>query len=64
RRQTQKPRRPYGKERLDVELKLVGEYRPCCKRELWKVQYTLSRIHNSAINMLTLNEKNPRRIFE
>ena len=59
-----KPRRPYEKERLDAELKLVGEYGLRCKRELWRVQYTLSRIRNAARELLTLDEKNPRRIFE
>ncbi|XP_004499428.1 small ribosomal subunit protein uS4y [Cicer arietinum] len=59
-----KPRRPYEKERLDAELKLVGEYGLRCKRELWRVQYALSRIRNNARNLLTLDEKNPRRIFE
>ncbi|KAI3916661.1 hypothetical protein MKW98_026403 [Papaver atlanticum] len=49
-----KPRRPYEKERLDAE----------CKRELWRVQYALSRIRNVARNILTLDEKDPRRIFE
>jgi small subunit ribosomal protein S9e len=59
-----KPRRPYEKERLDSELKLVGEYGLRCKRELWRVQYALSRIRNAARELLTLDEKNPRRIFE
>jgi ribosomal protein uS4 len=59
-----KPRRPYEKERLDAELKLVGEYGLRCKRELWRVQYALSRIRNAARHLLTLDEKNPRRIFE
>ena len=59
-----KPRRPYEKERLDHELRLVGEYGLRCKRELWRVQYVLSRIRNAARMLLTLDEKNPRRIFE
>jgi small subunit ribosomal protein S9e len=59
-----KPRRPYEKERLDAELKLVGEYGLRCKRELWRVQFALSRIRNAARELLTLDEKNPRRIFE
>ncbi|KAK8941506.1 40S ribosomal protein S9-2 [Platanthera guangdongensis] len=59
-----KPRRPYEKERLDAELKLVGEYGLRCKRELWRVQYVLSRIRNAARELLTLDEKNPKRIFE
>ncbi|ONM59891.1 40S ribosomal protein S9-2 [Zea mays] len=50
--------------RLDAELKLVGEYGLRCKRELWRVQYALSRIRNAARELLTLDEKNPRRIFE
>ncbi|KAL6562530.1 40S ribosomal protein S9-2 [Orobanche gracilis] len=59
-----KPRRPYEKERLDSELRLVGEYGLRCKRELWRVQYALSRIRNNARDLLTLDEKDPRRIFE
>lgn len=49
---------------MDAELKLVGEYGLRCKRELWRVQYALSRIRNAARELLTLDEKNPRRIFE
>ncbi|KAM2978486.1 hypothetical protein FF2_015286 [Malus domestica] len=44
-----KPRRPYEKERLDAELKLVASQ---------------SRIRNNARELLTLDEKNPRRIIE
>jgi small subunit ribosomal protein S9e len=49
---------------LDAELKLVGEYGLRAKRELWRVQYALSRIRNAARMLLTLDEKNQRRIFE
>ena len=45
-------------------MKLVGEYGLRCKRELWRVQYALSRIRNNARMLLTLDEKNQRRIFE
>merc|ERR1711916_130933 len=34
------------------------------ERELWRVQYSLSRIRNAARELLTLDEKNPRLIFE
>ncbi|GIL80109.1 hypothetical protein Vretifemale_9294, partial [Volvox reticuliferus] len=59
-----KPRRPYEKERLDAELKLVGEYGLRNKRELWRVQMVLSKIRNAARVLLTLEEKDPKRIFE
>lgn len=59
-----KPRRPYEKERLDAELKIVGEYGLRNKRELWRVQMQLSKIRNAARTLLTLEEKDPRRIFQ
>ncbi len=59
-----KPRRPFEKERLDAELKLVGEYGLRNKRELWRVQMVLSKIRNAARTLLTLEEKDPKRIFE
>mmetsp|Transcript_22961 Transcript_22961/g.32330 ORF Transcript_22961/g.32330 Transcript_22961/m.32330 type:complete len:191 (+) Transcript_22961:41-613(+) len=58
------PRRPFEKERLDAELKLVGEYGLKNKREVWRVQYTLSRVRKRARELLTLDEKDPMRLFE
>jgi len=58
------PRRPFEKERIDSELKVVGEYGLKNKRELWRVQLTLARIRSSARKLLTLPANNPRRQFE
>ena len=58
------PRRAFEKERIDQELKLLGEYGLRCKREIWRVQLALSKIRKSARLLLTLPEKDPRRVFE
>jgi small subunit ribosomal protein S9e len=58
------PRRPYEKERLDQELRIIGEYGLKNKRELWRVKYALKKIRTAARYLLTLDEKDPRRIFE
>merc|ERR1712112_621524 len=58
------PRRPFEKERLDQELKLIGEYGLRNKREAWRVKYTLGKIRTAARELLTLEEKDPRRLFE
>merc|ERR1712154_15470 len=58
------PRRPFEKARLDQELKLVGEFGLRNKREVWRVKYTLAKIRTAARELLTLEEKDPRRLFE
>ena len=59
-----KPRRPFEKERLDSELKIVGEFGLRNKRELWRVQFALNKLRNAPRVLLTLDEKDPKRIFE
>jgi small subunit ribosomal protein S9e len=58
------PRRPYEKERLDQELELVGKFGLRNKREVWRVRYTLAKIRKAARELLTLDEKEPKRLFE
>ncbi|RJE19873.1 40S ribosomal protein S9 [Aspergillus sclerotialis] len=58
------PRRPFESARLDSELKVVGEYGLRNKREVWRVQFTLSKIRRAARELLTLDEKDPKRLFE
>ena len=58
------PRRPFEKERLDNEMKLIGEFGLKNKREVWRTQLTLARIRKAARTLLTLDEKDPRRMFE
>merc|ERR1719163_101805 len=59
-----KPRRPFEKDRLDAEMKVIGEYGLKNKREVWRVQFALPKIRTAARNLLTLEEKDETRIFQ
>lgn len=58
------PRRPFGSSRLDAELKVAGMYGLKNKREIWRIALTLSKIRRAARELLKLDEKDPRRLFE
>jgi small subunit ribosomal protein S9e len=59
-----KPMRPYEKERIHNELKVVGDFGLKNKRELWRVHYTLAKIRKAARNLLMLPESDTKRKFE
>merc|ERR1712183_1034075 len=44
--------------------KLIGEFGLRNKREVWRVKLALAKIRKSARILLTLEEKDPRRLFE
>merc|ERR1712088_390866 len=58
------PRRPFEKSVLDQELKLIGEFGLRNKREVWRVKLILANIRKAARDLLTLDEKDPKRLFE
>ncbi|CAO1631914.1 unnamed protein product [Sympodiomycopsis kandeliae] len=58
------PRRPFESSRIDSELKLAGEYGLRNKREIWRVALVLSKIRRAARELLKLDEKDPKRLFE
>ena len=58
------PRKPFDKDRLMSELKIVGQYGLRNKREVWRVQLTLAKIRKAARELLTLPEGDVRRAFE
>lgn len=45
-------------------MKLIGQYGLKNKREVWRVQLTLAKIRKAARMLLTLEERDPKRIFE
>lgn len=45
-------------------LGFLGEYGLRNKREVWRVKFTLAKIRKAARELLTLDEKDPRRLFE
>ena len=59
-----KPMRPYEKERIHNELKVVGEFGLKNKRELWRAHYTVAKLRKAARNLLMLPENDTKRIFE
>jgi small subunit ribosomal protein S9e len=58
------PRKPFDKDRLLNELKTVGAYGLKSKREMWRVAFTLAKLRKAARSLLTLEDKDPKRIFE
>jgi small subunit ribosomal protein S9e len=43
---------------------ICGEYGLRCKREIWRVQLALAKVRKAARHLLTLDPKDPGRIFE
>lgn len=58
------PTRQYDSPRLDAELKLAGEYGLKNKREIYRISFQLSKIRRAARDLLTRDEKDPKRLFE
>ncbi|KAH7097793.1 putative 40S ribosomal protein S9 [Auriculariales sp. MPI-PUGE-AT-0066] len=58
------PRRAYTSARLDAELKLAGEYGLRNKREIYRITLILSKIRRAARELLKLDAKDPKRLFE
>ena len=51
-------------ESMLIEMKLIGEFGLKNKREVWRTQLTLAKIRKAARVLLTLDEKDPKRLFE
>lgn len=49
---------------IDHELKIIEEFGLCNKREVRREKYTLAKIRKAAKELLTLEEKGFKRLFE
>lgn len=58
------PKRSFSRPRLDAELKLCGEFGLRCKREIYRARYMLAKIRRTAGHLLTLDQNDPKRLFE
>jgi small subunit ribosomal protein S9e len=58
------PRRPFEKERLDAEMQTIGTYGLKNKREVWRLRLVLAKVRSVARELLKLDDKNERRLFE
>jgi small subunit ribosomal protein S9e len=45
-------------------MQLLGEYGLRSKREIWRAQLALAKVRSAARKLLTLDEKDPKRMFE
>merc|ERR1712224_944815 len=61
---SKRPRRSFDKARLDKELQLIGTYGLKNKREIWRIGLVLSKVRAVARQLLTLEERDPQRIFQ
>lgn len=43
---------------------VIGQFGLRNKREVWRVRFTLAKIRTAARELLTLDEKSPKRLFE
>ena len=64
RKTSKTPRKPFDKDRLTNELRIVGKYGLRCKREAWRTQLVLAKLRKAARSLMTLDERDPRRTFE
>ena len=58
------PRRPFEREKIINELRLIGTYGLRCNREVWRTQLVLAKLRKAARILLTMDATDPRRIFE